>query len=93
MADDNELDAEMESMDREDEDVEDEDWRDGIEYAVDYEGFDEAFSHPGAFEDIKDEKFQELRVAYLVAIRALKEYIANNLGGVDAIRVRACIPG
>lgn len=78
MADENEFDAEMESLDRED-DFEDEDWRDEIDYALEYEEFDAVFSKPAAFDEIKDAKFQELRAAYLKASLELKAYIAIEL--------------
>ena len=42
--------------------------------AVENEGFDYAFAHYSAFDEIKDEKFHELRKAYLDARQALADY-------------------
>ena len=42
---------------------------------VDSEGFDYAFCDYSNFEEIKDEEFHKMRVAYTVAARKLKEII------------------
>lgn len=43
---------------------------------IDNEGFDYAFRHYTDFKDtVKDEKFHELRQAYLNAQKALAEYV------------------
>jgi hypothetical protein len=43
------------------------------------EGFHYCFKHYSRFEEIKDEKFHELRLAYLEAADALKKYIYSRL--------------
>lgn len=45
-----------------------------VRATVDNEGFDYAFRNYSDFEEIKDEKFHELRKAYVVAAKALAEY-------------------
>jgi hypothetical protein len=42
---------------------------------VESEGFDYAFIHYSSFEDIKDKKFHELRLAYIKATKELSDYI------------------
>lgn len=41
---------------------------------VECEGFDYAFAHYTAFENVKDEEFHRLRKAYLDARKALIDY-------------------
>jgi hypothetical protein len=43
--------------------------------AIDNEGFDYAFVNYSNFDDVKDEKFHELRQAFLNARQELKEYV------------------
>lgn len=47
----------------------------GVFAAIENEGFDYAFVHYSDFLEIKDEKFHELRKAFLAAREALTEYI------------------
>lgn len=42
---------------------------------IDNEGFDYFFCHYSSCEDIKDERFHELRKAYLKATKDLQDYI------------------
>lgn len=46
---------------------------------VDNEGFDYCFRNYSSFQDIKDEKFHELREAYKKAADELENYITKNL--------------
>lgn len=46
-----------------------------VRATVENEGFDYAFVHYSDFEDIKDEKFHELRKNFLEAREKLAEYI------------------
>jgi hypothetical protein len=39
------------------------------------EGFDYCFRHYSSFKEIKDEKFHELRISYLLAAKELEQYI------------------
>lgn len=48
--------------------------REYVQATVDSEGFDYAFTHYTDFEEIKDEEFHRLRVAYNEARKALVEY-------------------
>lgn len=41
---------------------------------VENEGFDYTFAHKSSFDEIKDEKFHELRTRYLDARQALADY-------------------
>lgn len=45
---------------------------------VDNEGFDYAFCDYSNFEEIKDEEFHKLRVAYKAATKRLKDAIGFN---------------
>lgn len=42
---------------------------------VDCEGFDYAFRDYSSFDEIKDNKFHDLRTKYIVAAEKLEEYI------------------
>ncbi len=46
-----------------------------IEGIVGVEGFDYAFVHYSSFDNIKDEKFHELRKAFVKAREQLSDYI------------------
>jgi hypothetical protein len=46
-----------------------------ISYRIENEGFHYCFEHYSNFEEIKDEKFHELRKAYLEAAKNIEEYI------------------
>lgn len=46
-----------------------------IQQTIEQEGFDYSFEGYSDFEDIKDEKFHELRKAFLKARAELSEYI------------------
>ena len=47
---------------------------------VDNEGFDYAFIHYSNYEDIKDKKFHELRLAYIKAAKDLSKYLGVEEG-------------
>ncbi|MBE3085038.1 MAG: hypothetical protein IMZ64_02330 [Bacteroidetes bacterium] len=49
--------------------------KDSVTCKVENEGFDYAFIHYSNYEDIKDPKFHELRLAYIKAENDLAEYI------------------
>ena len=45
-------------------------------YLIENEGIEYTFMDYSDFEDITDEKFHELRKAYIAATKALEDYIA-----------------
>lgn len=45
---------------------------------IDDEGFDYTFMHKSYFMDVKDERFHQLRRAYVDAHRELEEYILKH---------------
>lgn len=49
--------------------------KDYVAAKVDNEGFDYAFIHYSNYEDIKDKKFHELRLAYKKAAKDLSDYL------------------
>lgn len=49
-----------------------------VKYKMDDEGLDYCFIHYSSFEEIKDEKFHELRKNYLESAKLLKEYIISK---------------
>jgi hypothetical protein len=49
-------------------------WQVRVGEVVAIEGFDYAFRSYTAFEDVKDERFHELRKAYIAAADALADY-------------------
>lgn len=46
-----------------------------IQNTIENEGFDYAFRHYSDFDEIEDEKFHALRIAYVDAAEALGEYL------------------
>jgi hypothetical protein len=48
---------------------------DYVKDTIEQEGFDYTFIHYSAFEEIKDEQFQELRKKYVDAAEALKKFL------------------
>lgn len=54
-----------------------------IESVIENEGFDYAFMHYSDFDEISDEKFHELRKAYLAASAKLHEYVGIKYIGLD----------
>jgi len=49
--------------------------REYVRDTIENEGFDYAFRHYSDYEEIKDEKFHELRKAYEQAAKELEDYI------------------
>lgn len=49
------------------------------------EGFDNTFNHQSTFRDINDDKFHELRKAYIAASQELMNYLADSAGKKDNI--------
>lgn len=47
-----------------------------VQETVECEGFDYAFVDYSDFKEIKDEEFHNLRMAYVEAAEALREYLA-----------------
>lgn len=45
---------------------------------IDCEGFEYAFVHYSNFDDVKDEEFHKLRLAFIEARKKLQEYIEHN---------------
>jgi hypothetical protein len=49
-----------------------------VQYRMREEGFHYCFKHYSRFEEIKDEKFHELRKNYLESAKLLEEYINSK---------------
>ena len=49
-----------------------------VQYRIENEGFDYCFRCYSNFEEINDEKFHELRKAYIKAAKELEKYVENN---------------
>lgn len=49
-----------------------------VAYKMDYEGFDYCFTGYSDWSEIEDEKFQELRAAYVKAMEDLRDYVLEN---------------
>jgi hypothetical protein len=56
---------------------------DYLKAKIDSEGFDYCFVHYSSFNDIKDDKFHELRLKYLTAQRELRDYIDEFVGELE----------
>jgi len=54
------------------------DWE-SVAYRMEAEGFHYCFKHYSTFEEIEDEKFHELRLAYLKAAYELENYVDIKL--------------
>lgn len=46
---------------------------------IEQEGFDYAFVNYSDFDEIKDEEFHKIRLAFLAARKALTDYIGSDL--------------
>ena len=53
---------------------EQEEW-DSVQYRMDNEGIDYCFEHYSSFEEIKDEKFHELRLQFLKSLKEIQNYV------------------
>jgi len=54
------------------------DWE-SVAYRMEAEGFHYCFEWYSTFEEIEDEKFHELRLAYLKAANELENYVYSKL--------------
>jgi hypothetical protein len=55
-----------------------ENWE-NVSYRIREEGFHYCFKHYSSFIEIEDEKFHQLRLAYLNAAQELKRYVNEKL--------------
>lgn len=55
-----------------------EEWK-SVHYRIEEEGIDYTFMHYSNFEEIKDEKFHQLRQEYLKISKELKNYVEMQL--------------
>lgn len=46
-----------------------------VRYRMDNEGIDYCFEHYSSFEEIKDEKFHELRLQFLKSLKEIRNYV------------------
>ena len=46
-----------------------------VQYRMDNEGIDYCFEHYSSFEEIKDEKFHELRLQFLKSLKEIQNYV------------------
>jgi len=46
-----------------------------VRYRMDNEGIDYCFKHYSSFEEIKDEKFHELRLQFLKSLKEIQNYV------------------
>jgi len=54
-----------------------------VQYRMNNEGYDYCFKQYSNFEEIKDEKFHELRKKYLEISKELEEYVKNKCNEFD----------
>lgn len=54
-----------------------------VRYRMREEGFHYCFAHYSRWPEIKDEKFHQLREAYLKAAEELKKYVIEKAGEED----------
>ena len=57
-----------------------EDWQ-MVRYRMDNEGIDYCFKHYSSFEEIKDEKFHELRNKFLTSLDEIQNYVDATING------------
>ena len=50
-----------------------------VQYRMDEEGFNYCFESYSNWGEIKDEKFHELRLAFLLSVEELREYINTQV--------------
>lgn len=50
-----------------------------VQNKMEHEGFHYCFKHYSRFDEIKDEKFHELRKNYLESAKLLEDYINNKI--------------
>ena len=55
-----------------------EDWQ-MVRYRMDNEGIDYCFKHYSSFEEIKDEKFHELRNKFITSLDEIEKYVDEKI--------------
>ena len=55
-----------------------------VEYRMDAEGFHYCFSGYSSFKEVKDEKFHQLRLAYLGSANELREYVESRIKELES---------
>jgi len=55
-----------------------ENWK-AVQYRIREEGMDYCFEHYSSWEEIKDEKFHQLKETYLESVKNLNKYIDDNI--------------
>lgn len=50
-----------------------------VQYRMQAEGFHYCFEHYSSFEEVKDEEFHRLRLAYLEAASRLESYVTEKI--------------
>lgn len=61
-----------------------------LTFRIENEGFDYAFQHYSDFKEIKDNKFHELRKAYLKAAKELEDYALIDLDELTDEELEGC---
>jgi hypothetical protein len=59
-----------------------EDWQ-MVQYRMDNEGIDYCFKHYSSFEEIKDEKFHELRNKFLTSLDEIQNYVDSKINELN----------
>jgi hypothetical protein len=59
-----------------------EDWQ-MVRYRMDNEGVDYCFKHYSSFEEIKDEKFHELRNKFLTSLDEIQNYVDSKINELN----------
>jgi hypothetical protein len=62
--------------------IESEDWE-NLHYRMDNEGFDYCFLNYSNFEEIKDDKFHQLRLKYIETSKELRKYIEDKFNSIE----------
>jgi hypothetical protein len=50
-----------------------------VRYRMDNEGIDYCFKHYSSFEEIKDEKFHELRNKFITSLDEIEKYVGEKI--------------
>ena len=59
-----------------------ENWE-AVHYRMDNEGIDYCFKHYSSFEEIKDEKFHELRNKFLTSLDEIQNYVDSKINELN----------
>ena len=59
-----------------------EDWQ-MVRYRMDNEGIDYCFKHYSSFEEIKDEKFHEIRNNFLTSLDEIQNYVDSKINELN----------